>query len=74
MESSIFSLKYQEYKIKMTSFNVYCNTITATMQVYRNKKFKGVLFINSDLLFIDSGFSLHRNNNLLNKYKVVLLQ
>jgi len=74
MESSIFSLKYQEYKIKMTGFNVYCNAIIATKQVYRNKRFTGVLFINSDLLFIDSGFSLHRNNNLLNKYKVVLLQ
>lgn len=53
---------------------MYCNAITATVQVYRNKKFTGVLFINSDLLLIDSGFSLHRNNNLLNKYKVVLLQ
>lgn len=74
MESSIFSLKYKEYKVKMRGFNVYCNAITATMQVYRNKKFTGVLFLNSDLLLIDSGFSLHRNNNLLNKYKVVLLQ
>lgn len=62
------------YKIKMSSFSIHCNAITATMPVYRNKKFTGVLFINSDLLFIDSGFSLHRNNNLLNKYKVVLLQ
>lgn len=58
----------------MSSINVHCNAITVTMQVYSNKKFTGVLFINSDLLFIDPGFSLHRNNNLLNKYKVVLLQ
>lgn len=43
------------------------------MQVHRNKKFPSVLFINSALLFIDSDFSLHRNN-LLNKYKVVSLQ
>lgn len=43
------------------------------MQVYRNKEFTGILFINSDLLFIDSDFSLHRNN-LLNKHKVVFLQ
>lgn len=43
------------------------------MKVHRNKKFPGVFFINSDLLFIDADFSLHRNN-LLNKYEVVSLQ
>lgn len=34
------------------------------MQVDRNEKITSVLFINSDLLFIDSSFSLHKNNNL----------